>query len=63
MIAIQAERFRYNDGSEELYDHSTDLDEIHNLAGNPEFDKVKVRLGKFIPTKQRKGQKPLWKIR
>ena len=51
-FAIQGERFRYiryNDGSEELYDHQVDLDEIHNLANNPEYDTVKVRLGKHVP--------------
>ena len=57
-FAIQGERFRYiryNDGSEELYDHQVDLDEIHNLANNPEYDTVKVRLGKHVPEVKKHG--------
>lgn len=38
-FAVQTERhryIRYGDGSEELYDHQTDLKEWNNLARNPE---------------------------
>ncbi|MGB0369958.1 MAG: sulfatase [Opitutales bacterium] len=51
-FAIQSERYRYiryEDGSEELYDHKTDLDEIHNIAGNPEYDSLKTAMAKYIP--------------
>jgi len=46
-FSIQTERYhyiRYKDGSEELYDHSKDLDEITNLATNPEYASVKAQL-------------------
>ena len=46
--AIKSERYRYiryNDGSEEFYDHSKDPHEWTNLAGNPE---VKVLMEKHI---------------
>lgn len=41
---------RYRDGSEELYDHSSDPTERHNLAGNTEYDSVIERLAKQLPT-------------
>lgn len=40
---------RYNNGDEELYDHKSDPNEWTNLAENPEYDKVKDRLAKYIP--------------
>ena len=46
-FAVQNEQFRYiryGDGSEELYDHRSDLNEIKNLAGHPDFAKTKREL-------------------
>ncbi len=40
---------RYADGSEELYDHHTDPNEWHNLAGGPEHREVKARLASWLP--------------
>jgi arylsulfatase A-like enzyme len=43
-FAVQDERFRYiryGDGSEELYDHRKDLDEVTNLAGDSDFEKTR----------------------
>ena len=40
---------RYQDGSEELYDHVSDPLEWTNLAANPEYRNIKKRLGKAIP--------------
>ncbi|PXA04399.1 sulfatase [Coraliomargarita sinensis] len=52
-FAIQGERYRYlryGDGSEELYDHSSDLDEQHNLAGNPDYKAVKKLMALTLRT-------------
>jgi arylsulfatase A-like enzyme len=46
-FAMQTEQFRYlryQDGSEELYDHRTDLNEITNLAQDPKFKNQKDEL-------------------
>ncbi len=40
---------RYNDGSEEFYDHVTDPNEWFNLIHNREIRKEIVRLKKFLP--------------
>ena len=51
-FAIQNERYRYiryGDGSEELYDHQSDIEEWSNLADKPELESVKQKLKKFIP--------------
>ncbi|MCU0376780.1 MAG: sulfatase [Bacteroidales bacterium] len=40
---------RYQDGSEELYDHRTDTLEWTNLANDPKYDRIKRRLAKHIP--------------
>jgi len=40
---------RYEDGSEELYDHATDPNEWKNLAGNPNYGEVKQRLAAYMP--------------
>jgi arylsulfatase A-like enzyme len=40
---------RYEDGSEELYDHRRDPKEWHNLAGNSEHAAVKQRLARWLP--------------
>ena len=42
---------RYRDGSEELYDHRSDPNEHHNLAGDPRFARIKEKLGASMPTK------------
>jgi len=40
---------RYEDGSEELYDHSKDPREYNNLAGDPEYNEIILRLKAWIP--------------
>ncbi|MEZ6123905.1 MAG: sulfatase [Planctomycetaceae bacterium] len=40
---------RYADHSEELYDHSTDPDEWHNIAGNPTSAEVIAQLRSLLP--------------
>lgn len=58
--AIRTERWRYiryEDGSEELYDHKVDSDEWTNQAGNPKHAKLKKRLSSFIPKNQHPGLK------
>ncbi len=58
--AIRTKRWRYiryEDGSEELYDHDVDPNEWTNLAINPEYDATKKRLATFIPKNQRPGLK------
>lgn len=50
--AVKTERYRYiryEDGSEELYDHKIDRDEWSNLANIPAYDKVKKRLAEYLP--------------
>ncbi|MEM9367279.1 MAG: sulfatase [Planctomycetota bacterium] len=46
---------RYEDGSEELYDHWIDPNEWDNLANNPEYDSTKESLAKMIPANQHPG--------
>jgi arylsulfatase A-like enzyme len=58
--AIRTERWRYiryEDGSEELYDHKVDPDEWVNHAGNPKHAIVKQSLAGFIPINQHPGLK------
>ncbi len=40
---------RYANGDEELYDHTTDPSEWHNLASKPEFAAAKAELAKSLP--------------
>ena len=40
---------RYQDGSEELYDHSVDSMEWKNLAGDPQYDRIKKELSAVFP--------------
>lgn len=50
--ALRTDRYRYiryEDGSEELYDHQQDPNEWHNLAGRPEFMALKASLKLFLP--------------
>ena len=45
--AMQTERYRYiryEDGSEELYDHQNDPHEWTNQSSNPEFSELKAKL-------------------
>lgn len=49
---IRTDRWRfihYADGSEELYDHATDPNEWHNLAGQPAHDATRAELRKLLP--------------
>jgi arylsulfatase A-like enzyme len=50
--AVRSERFRYiryEDGSEELYDHDADPLEWKNLAADAKFADVKAELAKSLP--------------
>lgn len=50
--SIRAERWRYtryNDGGEELYDHSDDPLEWTNLATRPEYTAIKKELAQWLP--------------
>jgi arylsulfatase A-like enzyme len=58
--SIRTERWRYiryEDGSEELYDHRVDPDEWTNLANQPEHAKTVRRLANKIPANQHPGLK------
>ncbi len=58
--SIRTERWRYiryEDGSEELYDHSVDPDEWTNQADNPKHARTKRKLANFIPKDQHPGLK------
>ena len=49
---VRSERWRYiryQDGSEELYDHSVDPLEWNNLAGNQKYDKIRKKLARNLP--------------
>ena len=49
---VRSDRYRYivyEDGSEELYDHTNDKWEWENLADNPQFASVKKGMRKWIP--------------
>ncbi|MEC8556144.1 MAG: sulfatase [Planctomycetota bacterium] len=48
---------RYEDGSEELYDHRIDSNEWVNLADSDEHAATKARLAQFIPENQHVGIK------
>ncbi|RDV27595.1 DUF4976 domain-containing protein [Alteromonas aestuariivivens] len=50
--AVKTERYRYiryEDGSEELYDHQIDKEEWRNLAGDPAYAQVKQQLAQHLP--------------
>jgi len=58
--SIRSEQWRYiryEDGSEELYNHQVDPNEWTNQAQNPEQKKIKKRLAGFIPKNQHPGLK------
>ena len=49
---MRSERWRYirySDGAEELYDHSKDPNEWHNLAGKDEYRKVMDEHARWLP--------------
>jgi arylsulfatase A-like enzyme len=51
-FALRSERWRYiryADGSEELYDHQVDFDEMTNLALNPEYTSVLTAFRPQVP--------------
>ncbi len=48
---------RYEDGSEELYDHRADPNEWVNLANKPEHKATKTKLARMIPANQHPGLK------
>lgn len=50
--AVKTERYRYiryEDGSEELYDHWLDRDEWTNLADDPSYAGIKAKLVQYLP--------------
>jgi arylsulfatase A-like enzyme len=50
--AVRSEKYRYiryNDGSEELYDHDADPQEFKNLAKDAKYASVKSELAKSLP--------------
>lgn len=50
--AVRSERWRYirySDGSEELYDHSTDHNEWYNLAGKEKYREVMAEHARWLP--------------
>lgn len=60
--AARTERWRYiryADGSEELYDHSTDPYEWTNLASKPEHTALKQQLAQSFPTEWHSAHRPL----
>ena len=48
---------RYEDGSEELYDHRIDPNEWTNLANRPEHEATRRKLAEMIPKNQHPGLK------
>lgn len=51
--AVQNERFRYiryEDGSEELYDHREDLNEWTNLGASPDHQAIREELSRHLPS-------------
>ncbi len=52
--ALRTERYRYiryEDGTEELYDHESDPHEWHNLALDTQFDAVKEQIARWLPNR------------
>ncbi len=50
--SVKTERYRYiryENGAEELYDHSKDPNEWENLAKSPEYNQVKIKLITHLP--------------
>ena len=58
--SIRTERWRYiryEDGTDELYDHRADPNEWTNLANQPEHERTKKQLAEMIPPNQHPGLK------
>ena len=52
--AVRSNRWRYiryADGTEELYDHSRDSDELSNLALKDGYQEVIGKLSRFLPSR------------
>ncbi|MDO6821373.1 sulfatase-like hydrolase/transferase [Zobellia sp. 1_MG-2023] len=52
--AVKSKQFRYiryEDGTEELYDHKNDPNEFTNLANHPDYLNITRRLKQHLPTK------------
>jgi arylsulfatase A-like enzyme len=50
--AVRTKDFRYiqyEDGSEELYDHTTDSQEWNNVAGDAKYQKAKEQIKQYLP--------------
>jgi arylsulfatase A-like enzyme len=50
--SVRTERYRYTRyraGDEELYDHQTDPNEYHNLAGDPKYRAIQAEMAKWVP--------------
>jgi len=50
--AVRTDRWRYiryENGNEELYDHSTDPDETINIAADAKYDSIKKELARWLP--------------
>ena len=59
--AVRTERWRYiryEDGGEELYDHSNDPNEWHNLASQSQHAGVIAKLKRALPTENRRPLEP-----
>lgn len=59
---LRTERWRYiryHDGSEELYDHRSDPNEWHNLAGDENLVSVKKRLAAYLPEQSAERPTPV----
>jgi arylsulfatase A-like enzyme len=59
--AVRSRRYRYirySDGAEELYDHTVDPQEWHNLAGDPNLKTVKTRLAAWLPKRNAPDLEP-----
>jgi len=60
--AVRSERWRYiryADGTEELYDHSTDPNEWRNIAGLEEHRTLKAELAQWLPAHDADAAPPL----
>ena len=60
--AVRTDRWRYiryRDGSEELYDHSSDPHEWVNLAGSADHARLLVELRRHLPKSRTWGSEPL----
>jgi arylsulfatase A-like enzyme len=62
--SVRNERYRYiryNDGTEELYDHNSDEMEWKNLANDADHNVIKEELKKWVPKQNAKdSQKVVW---